>query len=218
MKKIITAILCLVLALSMFAGCGKTEAPAPTETPEVTAEPTPAPTEKPEETEAPAEPEETEEPEATPEPIPEPTAPPQTAAPVETPAPVVDGVDLKAFFEELGQKYEMAATMEVDSETMDYLFPGLNEIKTLQCVAYTPMISAVVSEYVFVQCENADDAEAVRVILQNRMDEQANGGAWYPASMEAWSKAVVLVKDNYVLLIANAEHAEDIKADFLAKF
>lgn len=215
MKKIFTAILCLVLALSMFAGCGKTEAPAPTETPEVTAEPTPAPTEKPAPTEEPEEteaPEETEEPEVTAEPIPEPTAPPQTSA------PAVDGVDLKAFFDELGQKYEMAATMEVDSEAMEYLFPGLSEIKMLQCVAYTPMISAAVSEFVFVQCENADDAEAVRVILQNRVDDQANGGAWYPASMEAWSKAVVLVKDNYVLLIAHSENAEDMKADFLAKF
>jgi len=65
MKKILALLLALTIAVSLFAGCGKTETPQVPETPaDATQTPeTPAEPEKPEEPETPAEPEKPEEPE-----------------------------------------------------------------------------------------------------------------------------------------------------------
>ena len=46
-------------------------------------------------------------------------------------------------------------------------------------------MTSVVSEYMFLECQSEDDASKVVEILQARVDAQADGGAWYPESMEA---------------------------------
>lgn len=130
----------------------------------------------------------------------------------------VTNVDLQEFFDEISETYEMAMMGETEKDMMDNFYPGLSDIAMKQCVAYMPMITSVVCEFVFVQCENSDDVQKVADILQKRVDEQAEGGAWYPEAMEGWAKAKVVVKNDYVLMIAHAENAEDIAADFAAQF
>ena len=235
MKKIFTVVLCLILAFSMLAGCGKTAAPAP-EAPAPAPEAPAAPVAPPVDEMVPVEDEEEIDPAfglpaegeegpitiegptggETPEnveiPTPAPTATPSIPAEPETVVP--GGMNLQVFFDSFYDKYEMAMTGAVEGEMLDAMYPGLSDLNLLQCVVQMPMISAVVSEYVFVQCANADDVKTVQAILQARIDEQANGGAWYPESMENWAKAKIVTKGNYVALIAAGDDSAAIAADF----
>ena len=123
-------------------------------------------------------------------------------------------IDLQNFFDEISEKYELAGMVELEGEMLDAFYPGLSDLDTVQRVAYTPMISASVSEYVFLQCADRETAQAAETILRQRVEDQASGGAWYPESMAAWSRARVVTKENYVLLIASDGAADAIAADF----
>ena len=71
-------------------------------------------------------------------------------------------------------------------------YPGLADVATKQLIAKAPMISAVVNEIVLAECGTEEDAATAASILQDRVDAQAEGGAWYPESMETWSNAQVV--------------------------
>ena len=129
-----------------------------------------------------------------------------------TPQP--KAVDLQLFFDETSEKYEIGGLTELEGEMLDAFYPGLAALDTPQRVAYTPVISASVSEYVFLECADRAAAEKAKEILRQRVEDQASGGAWYPESMAAWSRAEIVEKDNYVLLIAADGIAEQIAADF----
>ncbi len=124
--------------------------------------------------------------------------------------------DLNAFYEGLAQTYEWdnGYMMEIEESMLDSYYPGLREIPKKQFIARTPMMSAVVCEVVFVETENAEDANKVVEILKARVKTQAEGGAWYPESMEAWGRAEVVQQGNYVALIASATDQDAIKAEF----
>ena len=81
-----------------------------------------------------------------------------------------------------------------------------------------PMMTSVVAEFAFVQCETEEDAGKVAEIFQKRADEQAEGGAWYPESMEAWSDAQVLTEGTYVALIAYADNEQEVVDQWKALF
>ena len=126
-------------------------------------------------------------------------------------------VDLREFLEETEQRYELGSITPLDDEMLDAFYPGLRELETEQLVAYMPMITGRVSEYVLLQCANSADARAAADILQQRIDEQAAGGAWYPESTAAWANAKVITRGGYVLMIAADDLTEQIAADFDAK-
>ena len=101
---------------------------------------------------------------------------------------------------------------------LDNYYPGLSEITTKQFLAKAPMMSGVVNEVVLMQCENEDDAAKAVTILQQRITDQAEGGAWYPESMEAWSRGQVIQHSTYVAMIASAEFQSTWADDFNALF
>ena len=98
----------------------------------------------------------------------------------------------------------------MEGETLESYYPGLAELATEQLVAKAPMMSSVVNEIVLVQCASEEDAAAAAAILQERADAQAEGGAWYPESMEAWSNAQVLQEGTYAALIASSQHQDEL--------
>ena len=130
--------------------------------------------------------------------------------------------DLTAFYEELTAEYEWVPEgmmdLTADKELMAAFFPGLDAVPVKQLIIKTPMMSAVVNEIALVECENEADAAKVAEILRERIKVQAEGGAWYPESMEAWGKAEVLVQGPYVAMIANAQAQDEIEAKFNALF
>ena len=108
--------------------------------------------------------------------------------------------------------------MNVEGDLLESYYPGLADVATEQLIAKAPMMSAVVNEIVLAQCATEEDAAAAASILQDRVDAQAEGGAWYPESMETWSDAQVVQHGTYVAMIATAEHQDEITEQFNAQF
>ncbi len=138
-------------------------------------------------------------------------------------------VDLSAFYETLAEEYHWSEDPQtsqegdllmssVEGELLESYYPGLADVATEQLIVKAPMMSAVVNEVVFAQCKSEDDAASAAEILQSRADAQAEGGAWYPESMEAWGKAKVIQNGTYVAMIASAERQTEIEDAFNALF
>ena len=131
-------------------------------------------------------------------------------------------VDLTAFYNTLAEEYgwaEDAASsgeedimmMSLEGDMLEGSYPGLADVATKQLIA-------MVNEIVLVQCGSEEDAATAASILQDRVDAQAEGGAWYPESMETWSNAQVVQNGTYVAMIATADHQEEIAEQFNALF
>ena len=129
----------------------------------------------------------------------------------------VDLTDLYAGMEE-SCGWEEGYMVDVEGELLEEYYPGLAEISTKQLIAKVPLMSSAVNEIVLLQCETAEDAESAAAILQARADSQAEGGAWYPESMEAWGRAKVLRQGTYTALIASAEFQESLEEQFSQAF
>lgn len=129
-------------------------------------------------------------------------------------------VDLEAFYTAVEEEYGWGNgyMVDIEGEMLDSYYPGLRDIQTKQFVAKMPMMSSVVNEMVFLQCETEDGAAQAAAILQDRINVQANGGAWYPESMEAWSHGIVIQQGTYVAMVASAEHQDEISEGFNQKF
>jgi len=126
-------------------------------------------------------------------------------------------VDLEAFYSDVEEAcgWEEGYMVDIEGEMLESYYPGMNEISLKQFVAKMPMMSAVVNEVVFLQCDTEEDAGKAAEILQARIDYQVGdennpGGAWYPESIEAWKKGQVLQNGTYVAMIASAESQNDI--------
>ena len=138
-------------------------------------------------------------------------------------------VDLTALYNSWAEEYDWSEDaqsggentlmmMNLEGDTLEGYYPGLEALATKQLVAKAPMISAVVNEVVLVQCETEEDAAKAAAILQDRADAQAVGGAFYPESLETWGRATVLQQGTYVALIASSEHQEDLETSFNEQF
>lgn len=120
-------------------------------------------------------------------------------------------VDLAAFYDEIIAQYgvEFPATESIAEipEMMEMNYAGLSDIATKQVLVYQPMMSAVVCELALVEVENEADVDAVKAILQARIDAQGEGGgAWYPESIDGWiNNSRVVSNGNYVMMIVYSE-------------
>ena len=128
-------------------------------------------------------------------------------------------MDLSAFFDSIvAGDEEFNANMTLTGDYLDQLYPGLTAIATRQCVIHQPMMSSVVCEIALIEVENSADVSAVKAILQTRIDTQVDGGAWYPASCEAWENSSRIVSNgNYIMMIAY-EKCDSIVSSFNALF
>lgn len=133
--------------------------------------------------------------------------------------------DLQSFYDTLAGEFqwEEGYLVDIEGEMLESYYPGLSEIPTKQFIAKMPMMSSVVNEIVFLQCETEEDATKAAEILQNRIDYQVGdennpGGAWYPESIEAWKKGQVIQQGTYVAMIASAEYQDTIVEHFNSLF
>ena len=133
--------------------------------------------------------------------------------------------DLQSLYDTLAEEFqwEEGYLVDIEGEMLESYYPGLAEIGTKQLIAKMPMMSSVVNEIVFLQCETEEDAEKTAEILQNRIDYQVGdennpGGAWYPESIEAWKQGQVIQQGTYVAMIASAEYQDAIVEQFNALF
>ena len=158
-------------------------------------------------------------PESTPEAKPEPA--PEETTPSETPSvPAAGNVDLNAFYEKVAtaQGENWPFMMLAEGEMLDGFFPGLSGIATKQCYAYLPAMSAVAAEFVLVEVENASDIEAVKAIMQERIDAQVAGGAWYPETIEGWKNNSRIVTNGNHIVMAVFSDVDAFVAEFNGLF
>ena len=133
--------------------------------------------------------------------------------------------DLQGFYDTIAEEFhwEDGYLVDIEGEMLESYYPGLSEVATRQFIAKMPMMSSVVNELVFLQCETEEDAAKASEILQNRIDYQVGdennpGGAWYPESIEAWKQGQVIQQGTYVAMIASAEYQNTIAEQFNALF
>ena len=129
-------------------------------------------------------------------------------------------VDLTAYFTQMVKDAGLDENYmtDLEGEMLESYYPGISDIPTKQFLAKAPMMSGVVNEMVLMQCENEEDAGKAAAILQERIDTQAEGGAWYPESMEAWGRGVVDQQGTYVAMIASAQYKDAILESWQALF
>ena len=128
-------------------------------------------------------------------------------------------VVLTGFYNALAEQYGWGDDMmDLDSDMLELYYPGLGEISAKQLLAKSPVMSYAVNEYVFMQCENEDDAAQAAKILQTRIDSQADGDAFYPETIDQWKAAKVLQNGAYVAMIASSEHQTEIEDAWNAQF
>ena len=200
-KRLFTLALALVLALSLAACGGRSDAPADDSTPP--------------QTEAPEVPET---PEGETPTAPAPEAPedqePEVPAPGDGENTAPEGgeaqIDLTGFYNTLREENTWPELMDLADESMAELlesyYPGLSEIPAKQRGVYIAAIAAAVGEIALVEVEDAGDVQAVKDIFQARIDYQVGddsnpGGAWYPETIEGWkTKSHIVSSGNYVML------------------
>ena len=218
MKRLLSLLLALCLILSL-AACGSKNEETTTEEPTVEEE-APLPEEEDvviesevvdPDVDVPAQPEEEEQPAVEmPKVDAEEEVKPEEAPVVTPEAPVAGSVDLNAFYLSLVESYgeNFPATMNLCEmpEMQEDLYPGLSAIGTKQMMIYQPMMGAVVCEIALVEVVNSADIDAVKAMMQARIDTQVDGGAWYPESIEGWkNNSRIVVNGNCVMMIAYSD-------------
>lgn len=148
--------------------------------------------------------------EESPAPSQEPSAPPSQQP---------SGVDLAAFAQNVISTYELPSFLSLaDPTLMDGFFPGLSAIASEQCLVYINQMSMNMGELVLVQVSSSSDVDAVKAILQARIDSMIQGGAWYPEPTEWWTNySRVVSSGNYVMMVVD-DDCDAIVSDFNALF
>ena len=126
--------------------------------------------------------------------------------------------DLEGFYGEMQQEFGWDSLVPTEGELLDTYYPGLSSLNTKQLIAVAPMMSAVVNEMVFLEAESEAEAIEAEAILQQRLEDQINGGAWYPESIAAWEKGEVIREGTFVALIASNERQAEVAERFRAMF
>lgn len=132
-------------------------------------------------------------------------------------------VSLNDFYSTLQSSYEgLDGMMVLDGELLDTYYPGLSSIAAVEEVLVQETMMTVANMAVgLVKLSDSatiDDVVAVKNALQTRINTQANGGAWYPASCETWKNGVITSTSNVVGMFVYPESAQDMADLFTAAF
>lgn len=136
-------------------------------------------------------------------------------------------IDLEAFFAELyetlypvdeegystGPAIDDWAALEEIPEMLDSYYPGLFDLELKQVHIYIPMMSAVAYEVVLIEAANAADVETISGILQERISGQISNQHNYPMVIEAWqNNAHVVSNGNYLMLVVGDDASAYVDA------
>lgn len=136
-------------------------------------------------------------------------------------------IDLEAFFAELyetlypvdeegystGPAIDDWAALEEIPEMLDSYYPGLFDLELKQVHIYIPMMSAVAYEVVLIEAANASDVELINGILQQRVSGQISNQHNYPMVIEAWqNNAHVVSNGNYLMLVVGDDASAYVDA------
>lgn len=141
-------------------------------------------------------------------------------------------LELDAFFAELyetlypvdeegyatGPAVDDWAAMEEIPEILTTYYPGLFDLELKQVHIYIPMMSAVAYEVALIEAANDADVETIKGILQSRIDAQVGNNHNYPMVIEAWqNSAHIVTYGRYLMLVVGDDAAAYVDA-FNAQF
>lgn len=124
---------------------------------------------------------------------------------------VSQALNLEEFYFQIADTYQLQnmEKLETDGEFLQAFYPELNTIPSKQLEVYLPMMTFQAIEIALVEVENPSDVEKVKEIFQVRINNQIDGGAWYPETIEGWkNSAEIVTNGNYVMLIVHPEYQE----------
>lgn len=138
-------------------------------------------------------------------------------------APAAGTPSLQDFFATLQGQYEgLGAMMVMEGELLENYYPGLSSIAAVEEIylqeTMITMANVAVGMVRLSDSATADDVAAVKDVLQARIDTQAGGGAWYPASCETWEQGVITSAGNVVGLFVYPDEVQALADAFTETF
>lgn len=138
-------------------------------------------------------------------------------------------IDLAAFYEETynnlfpldSEGYSTGPYTEdfaAVPEMLEAFYPGLSAIETNQCMVLIPMMTGVPYEVVLIEVANAADVDAVKAILQARIDTETANQMNYPAVIENWELNSRIVSNGNYIMMAVCEVCDSFVDAFNAQF
>lgn len=126
-------------------------------------------------------------------------------------------VDLLSFYDTLyAELYPLDAEgyatgpavsdMGLDAEMVEMFYPGLSAIETEQLHLYFPMMTGVPYEVILIEAANAADVEAIKAILQTRIDTETANQMNYPMVIENWElNSRIVSNGNYIMMAVTSD-------------
>lgn len=116
-------------------------------------------------------------------------------------------VDLASFSQSVQSEHEFGFLETVtENELIETIYPGLTDIETNQSIVNACMVTNNMGEFALVEVKNSDDVGAVKMILQSRINNMVEGGAFYPEATEMWKQnSTVVDNGNYVMMVVHED-------------
>ena len=138
--------------------------------------------------------------------------------PEEPEEPASSSVDLQAFYDDMVSTYEFQSLQNLTGDLLESYYPGMSAVPTEQCLIMGTMMSMNNGEFCLVEVsddkETEKNVEIVKAIFQERIDQMAGGGAWYPEPTELWTNSSrVVANGNYVMMVVH-ENCDNIVSAF----
>ena len=110
----------------------------------------------------------------------------------------------------------------IEGDLLENYYPGLSSIAAVEEIyiqeTMITMANVAVGLVKLSDSATAEDILAVQAVFQNRIDTQANGGAWYPMSCETWEQAVTTSTSNVVGMFVYPDAAQAMADLFTESF
>ena len=101
---------------------------------------------------------------------------------------------------------DFGITAEDGAMLLEMNYPGLLAIEANQLHVFYPLATAAAYEVVLMEVANASDVDAVKAILQARIDTQVSNQMNYPMVIEGWEKdSRIVANGNYVMLAVGTD-------------
>ena len=130
----------------------------------------------------------------------------------------IKSADLQAFYDSTFTGENMPMMGVMDKEALDAFYAGLTALELKQCIVAMPMISAVPAEVALVEVADAADLAKVEEIFKARIAYQIEGGAFYPATVEAWEKSTEIITHGNTMMMICMDPKDEVVKAFNALF
>lgn len=115
-------------------------------------------------------------------------------------------VDLSAFANAVLSQYDFGTPSLAGDDSIAQHFSGLTSISAQQRLVYLCQEPKNDAELVLMEVANAGDVDAVKAILQARINTMTSGGAWFPESTQIWADSSRIVSNgSYIMMVVHPQ-------------